>query len=76
MKIERKYFCKYFTVRLIILNRFQHPFQEGLLEKVLLKMILYVFSVFEFETNVKKCFYLELRKFYPCNFAREQGEGA
>ena len=38
---RERYFCKYFTVRLIILNRFQHPFQEGLLEKVLLKMILY-----------------------------------
>ena len=37
---EKSIFCKYFTVR-IILKGFQHLFQEGLLEKVLLEIKLY-----------------------------------
>ena len=81
-KQREKYFSKYFTVSLITLNRFQHPFQEGLLEKGLLKMILYhkipaTSSVFlNLKPKWRECFYLELCKFYPCNFAREEKEGA
>ena len=49
---------KSITVKLIILNRFQHPFQEGLLEKVLLKIpaTSSVFLVKGRKTKVKGMF--------------------
>ena len=86
LRIKRKVFLQILHCIRIILNRFQHPSQEGLLERISLKMIpchktrakssvYQKSSILFLNLNPKwrECFYLELHKFYPCNFAQKEG---